>query len=98
VATEGGSGEAQSEGTCNFIVSVKTQATCNCSGSQSTCVFYIDTAVQNSVLVENELVEDALSTMAVEISDLDTAGFENTRRFDESVDMQCLRNHRQTSI
>jgi hypothetical protein len=43
--------------------------------------------VGNSISVENELVEDALSTMVVEISDLDTVGFDDTRRFDESVNM-----------
>jgi hypothetical protein len=85
VAAEGGSSEVQSEGACDLIVSVETQATCNFSGTQSTCAFCMDAAVGNSVSVENELVEDALSTMAVEISDLDTVGFDDTRRFDESV-------------
>jgi hypothetical protein len=66
VATEGGSSEVQPEGACDLIVSVETQATSNFSCAQSNCVFCMDAAVGNSVSVE-----DALSAMAVEISDLD---------------------------
>jgi hypothetical protein len=87
VDTEGGSSEVQSEGTCDLFISVATQTTCNFSGTQSTCSFYTDAADENCFSVENELVEDALSTMVAEIEDLDTIGFEDTRLFDETVDM-----------
>ena len=87
MATAGGSSEVQSEGTCDLFVSVRTLATCNFVGTQSTCAFYTDAAAETCESFENELVEDAIVTIAAEILELDTMGFDETLPLDETVDM-----------
>ena len=80
------------------LVSVGTLKTCSFAITQTPYVFYAEESdsddedsesVQNLATWEHagKPVEDAISTIAAEISELDTMGFDENLLLDESVDM-----------
>jgi hypothetical protein len=85
LATAGEPSEVHSKGTCNLFVSLRTQATCNFAGTQSTCTFYADDDFGEAV--EIQAVGNALETMTAEILELDTIGFDEPLPLDRTVDM-----------
>jgi hypothetical protein len=87
LATAGKPSEVHSEGTCDLFVSVRTQATCNFDGTQSTCTFYTEDDDEFGEDVEIQAIGNALETMTAEILELDTIGFDEPIPLDESVDM-----------
>ena len=80
------------------LVSVGTLKPCSFASTQTTYVFYTEESDSDDETSESvgdraspedagRPVEDAISTIQAEISELDTMGFDETLLLDESVDM-----------